>query len=156
MHGIRFEPCELPPEAEALRAEVREFLAAELADYPPVMRARSWSDGDPAFSRKVGARGWIGMTWPKAYGGGERGPLERYVMLEEMLAAGAPVALHWTADRQSGPLLLRFGTEEQRQRLLPLITRGEVYFCIDMSEPDVGRMRIFKPGRSARFRRTNE
>ena len=59
------------------------------------------------------------MTWPKKYGGHERSALERYVVLEEMLAAGAPVGAHWVADRQSGPLLLRFGTEEQRQRFLP-------------------------------------
>jgi len=60
------------------------------------------------------------------------------VMLEEMLAAGAPVAAHWIADRQSGPLLLNFGTEQQRQRFLPAITRGESYFCIGMSEPNSG------------------
>ena len=72
---------------------------------------------DREFSLKVGARGWIGMTWPKKYGGHERSALERYVVLEEMLAAGAPVSAHWVADRQSGPLLLRFGTEEQRRAL---------------------------------------
>ena len=78
------------------------------------------------------------MTWPKQYGGHERSSLERYVVLEELLAAGAPVGAHWVADRQSGPLILRFGTEEQRQRFLPPITRGEIYFCIGMSEPDSG------------------
>jgi alkylation response protein AidB-like acyl-CoA dehydrogenase len=78
------------------------------------------------------------MTWPKRYGGHERTFLERYVVLEEMLAAGAPVGAHWIADRQSGPLLLRFGTEAQRQRFLPAITRGEVAFAIGMSEPDSG------------------
>ena len=55
-----------------------------------------------------------------------------------MLAAGAPVSAHWVADRQSGPLLLRFGTEEQRQRFLPRIARGELAFAIGMSEPDSG------------------
>src|SRR3546814_771011 len=138
MQEIRFEPCTLPPEAEALRAEVRAFLDAELKDDPPVLRARSWSGADPEFSRKVGVRGWIGMTWPKKYGGHERSAFERYVMLEEMLAAGAPVSSHWIADRQSGPLLLRFGTEEQRERFLPPITRGESFYCIGMSEPDSG------------------
>ena len=78
------------------------------------------------------------MTWPKKYGGHERSYAERYVMLEEMLAAGAPVSAHWVADRQSGPLLLRFGTEEQRLRFLPGIARGEIYFCIGMSEPGSG------------------
>ncbi len=78
------------------------------------------------------------MTWPKKYGGHERTALERYVVLEETLAAGAPVSAHWVADRQSGPLLLRFGTEEQRQRFLPRIARGELAFAIGMSEPDSG------------------
>ena len=135
---IRFEPCTLPPAAKALRAEVCEFLEATLGDYSAIERARSWTGSDAEFSREVGARGWIGMTLPKAYGGHERSALERYVVLEEMLAAGAPVAAHWVADRQSGPLLLRFGTEDQRKRFLPPIIRGESYFCIGMSEPDVG------------------
>ncbi len=138
MQTLRFAPCALPAEATALRAEVRAFLAETLGDLAPVDRARSWTGFDPAFSAKLGAQGWIGMTWPKRYGGGERSFLERYVVLEELLAAGAPVGAHWIADRQSGQLLLRFGTEAQRQRLLPAITRGELYFCIGMSEPDTG------------------
>ncbi len=78
------------------------------------------------------------MTWPRRYGGAERTFFERYVVTEELLAAGAPVSAHWIADRQSGPLLLRYGTEAQRQRFLPPITRGESYFSIGMSEPDSG------------------
>jgi alkylation response protein AidB-like acyl-CoA dehydrogenase len=93
---------------------------------------------DQSFSRKLGARGWIGMTWPRVYGGGERSAMERYIVIEELLAAGAPVAAHWIADRQSGPLLLHYGSEAQRQRWLPGITRGEITFCIGMSEPDAG------------------
>jgi alkylation response protein AidB-like acyl-CoA dehydrogenase len=130
-----------PPPSEAterLRAEIRDFLATELADRTPQQRAASWSGRDPAFSRKMGERGWIGMTWPKRYGGHERSALERYVVLEEMLAAGAPVGYHWVADRQSGPNLLRNGTEEQRQAILPRIAAGECSFCIGMSEPDSG------------------
>jgi alkylation response protein AidB-like acyl-CoA dehydrogenase len=128
----------LAPAADALRREVREFLAAELAARSPSERAKSWSGGDSGFSRKMAARGWIGMTWPKRYGGHERSALERYIVLEEMLAAGAPVGSHWVADRQSGPLLLRYGTERQRQEILPRIAAGECYFCIGMSEPDAG------------------
>jgi len=138
MQSLYFEPCELPPEAEALRAEIRAFLAEELADMPAEARSRSWAGGDAEFSRRLGARGWIGMRFPKEYGGQERSALERYVVVEELLAAGAPVALHWIADRQSGPLLLRFGTEKQRRMCLPGIVRGETYFCIGMSEPDSG------------------
>jgi alkylation response protein AidB-like acyl-CoA dehydrogenase len=138
MAVFHFALTELPPEAQALRAELRDFLRETLGDRPTVRRARSWGGWDPEFSRKVGARGWIGMTWPKRYGGHERSFLERYVMLEEMLASGAPVGAHWVADRQSGPLLLRFGTEAQRERFLPAITRGELSFAIGMSEPDSG------------------
>jgi hypothetical protein len=136
--AFRFALGDLPGDAEALRAEVRAFLAETLKDRAPRQRAPSWGGFDPEFSRRVGARGWIGMTWPKRYGGHERTFLERYVVLEEMLAAGAPVNAHWVADRQSAPLLLRFGTEAQRERFLPAIARGELYFAIGMSEPDSG------------------
>jgi len=129
---------DLPPEAEKLRGEVREFLRETVGEGAPHKRERTWGGHDREFSLKVGARGWIGMLWPKKYGGHERSALERYVVLEEMLAAGAPVSAHWVADRQSGPLLLRFGTEEQRQRFLPRIARGELAFAIGMSEPDSG------------------
>ncbi len=138
MATFRFVLNELPAVAQALRGELREFLREELATRAARGRADSWSRWDPQFSRKMGARGWIGMTWPKKYGGHERTALERYVVLEEMLAAGAPVSFHWIADRQSGPLLLRFGTEAQRQRFLPAIARGELAFAIGMSEPDSG------------------
>ena len=138
MPTFNFTLRDLPPEAEALRKEVREFLNEQFSGANPVKRARSWGGFDREFSKKVGARGWIGLMWPKKYGGHERTALERYVVLEEMLAAGAPVSAHWVADRQSGPLLLRFGTEEQRLRFLPRIARGELAFAIGMSEPDSG------------------
>ena len=123
---------------EALRAEVRSFLDTELAGWPAVDRALNWTRSDPGFSRKLGSRGWIGMTWPKQYGGSERSSFERYVVMEELLAAGAPVSAHWIADRQSGPLILRAGTEAQKQRFLPAIARGECFFSAGLSEPDAG------------------
>jgi alkylation response protein AidB-like acyl-CoA dehydrogenase len=135
---FRFDPVELPPACEALRAEVREFIAGELAVGLWVPNSDFGSHRSAAFSRRLGARGWIGMTWPKRYGGGERSMLERYVLTEELLAAGAPVGSHWIADRQSAPLLLRYGTEEQRLAFLPDIAKGEIFFCIGMSEPDSG------------------
>ena len=136
--GFRFEYARLPAAACELRQEVREFLAEELRDFPAELRARTWMGVDREFSRKVAARGWLGLTWPRRYGGAERSAFERYVLIEEMLAAGAPVGLHWMGDRQSGPLLLRYGTEAQRLDLLPRFTRGEIFFCIGMSEPDTG------------------
>lgn len=138
MSRFRFDLFTLPPAAEELRREVRDFLATELAGYPPAQRAHTWTGWDPDFTRKVAARGWIGMTWPRQYGGHERSAFERYVVLEEMLSSGAPVAAHWIGDRQSGPLLLKFGTEEQRQKILPGVCAGANYFCIGMSEPDSG------------------
>jgi alkylation response protein AidB-like acyl-CoA dehydrogenase len=125
--------------AERVRTEVRDFLAAELAAGTFTTHVDTWLSGvDPAFSRKLGERGWLGMTWPKRYGGHERSAMERYAVTEELLAAGAPVAAHWIADRQSGPNLLRYGTEEQRRTILPRIAAGECYFVIGMSEPDSG------------------
>jgi alkylation response protein AidB-like acyl-CoA dehydrogenase len=134
--AFRYSP--LPADTEALRAEVRGFLADALKDRPALRRADSWMGADPAFSRELGRRGWVGMTLPKRYGGAEANPFARYVVIEELLAAGAPVSAHWIADRQSGPLLLRFGTERQREEHLPAICRGESYFCIGMSEPNSG------------------
>jgi alkylation response protein AidB-like acyl-CoA dehydrogenase len=129
----------LAPETEELRAEVREFLAKERAEGRFVPRCDVWLSGwDERFSRELGARGWLGMTLPTEYGGHGRTALDRYVVTEELLAAGAPVAAHWVADRQIGPSLLRFGTEEQKQRYLPRIAAGECYFGIGMSEPDSG------------------
>ncbi len=137
--GFRFPKIEFTPELKTLQAEVREFLAEERASggFTPV--ADGWAFGvDFEFSRKLGQRGWLGMTWPKQYGGHERSSMERYVVTEEILAAGAPVSAHWVADRQSGPMILKNGTEEQKRDILPRIAAGECYFAIGMSEPDSG------------------
>jgi alkylation response protein AidB-like acyl-CoA dehydrogenase len=137
--AISLTAAALPREAEELRTEVRGFLADELMRGSFVPRCDSWLSGiDTAFSRKLGKHGWLGLTWPVQYGGRDRSPLERFVVTEELLAAGAPVAAHWIADRQIGPNLLRFGTDAQKQRYLPAIARGEYFFCIGMSEPDTG------------------
>ncbi len=138
MSAITLPMAPVSEAAEALRGDVRRFLAETLHDLPSARRTRSWSGFDADFSAKVAAQGWIGMTWPKVYGGHERSAFERYVVLEEMLAAGAPVAAHWFADRQAGPLLLKFGTEEQRRMLLPGMAAGTIFTCIGMSEPDSG------------------
>ncbi|MDE1164416.1 MAG: acyl-CoA dehydrogenase family protein [Pseudomonas sp.] len=134
----QFSYSTIAADAEALRAHVRGFIEATLADYPITRRAESWMGFDAHFSRQLGAQGWVGMALPKAYGGAAAGPFARYVIIEELLAAGAPVSAHWIADRQSGPLINRFGTEAQKQHYLPPICRGESYFCIGMSEPNSG------------------
>ncbi|MBT2533396.1 acyl-CoA dehydrogenase family protein [Arthrobacter sp. ISL-48] len=122
---------------ERLRTEVREFL--DDFDWRGDPHAASAFGGfDPEFSEALGARGWIGMGFPKSYGGGGYGLVERYAVLEELLAARAPISAHSVADRQSGQLLLRFGSERQREEILPGIAAGKSYFCIGMSEPDSG------------------
>ncbi|WP_028079130.1 acyl-CoA dehydrogenase family protein [Solimonas soli] len=128
----------IPRELDGLRREVRAFLGEASQGWSGWDIGHSWTGFDRAFSREVGRRGWIGMTWPKAYGGHERSALERYVVVEEMLAAGAPVGAHWVGDRQSGPLLLRIGSEAQKRRFLPKIASGEAAFCIGLSEPGAG------------------
>jgi len=138
MPDLTINPCSLDERCEALRLEVRAWLAEVLPNLPVVKRAEGYPGIDPAFSRALGARGWIGMVWPKKYGGHERSSLERYVVLEELLAAGAPAGAHWVADRQSGPLLLRYAQEHIKQAMLPRMARGELYMCIGMSEPDSG------------------
>ena len=133
-----FAPAHIPAQAEALRTEVKSFLAEHLGNRPPHVRAKSWAGFDADFSRALAARGWLGLTLPKQYGGGGADAFSRFVLVEELLAVGAPVAAHWIGDRQSGPLLLHYGTEAQRQYFLPRICRGEIFFCIGMSEPNAG------------------
>ncbi len=127
------------PEQEALRRELREFLADDPALRDRRFEEDGWIAGyDPDFSKRIGERGWIGMTWPQRYGGSERSYLDRLIVTEELLLAGAPVAAHWFGDRQIGPALLAHGTDEQRDELLPRIARAEIGFCVGMSEPNAG------------------
>src|SRR3954468_12508593 len=138
-NSLTLAPAPRSEAAEEVRTQVRAFLAEELAAGAFTTHVDTWLSGvDPAFSKKLGERGWLGMTWPKEYGGHERSAMERDAVNEEVLAAGAPVAAHWIPDRQSGPNLLRYGTERQRQEILPRIAAGECYFVIGMSEPDSG------------------
>lgn len=133
-----FRLTTLPAATETFRAEVKAFIKFSLDPSPPDIRARSWMGFDAAFSKKLAARGWVGVTLPTQYGGACLDGFSRFVLVEELLAAGAPVSAHWIADRQSGPLILKFGTEAQRQFYLPKICSAEAFFCIGMSEPNAG------------------
>lgn len=135
----------LPPFAEEteqhteLRRCVREFLAADADAGSFTPGVDTWLTGwDLEFTKKLADRGWLGMTIPIAYGGHGRSFLDRFVVTEELLAAGAPLAAHWVADRQIAPSILKYGTEKQKQTYLPKITHGDVTFGIGMSEPDSG------------------
>ena len=139
MEFLELSPVQLPDRLVELRKQVRSFLGEEISQGRITPHCDQWLAGwDPAFSRRLAERGWIGMAFPTEYGGSAEGALARFVVTEELLAAGAPVAAHWIADRQSGQSLIKFGTEEQRQAFLPGIARGECYFAIGMSEPDTG------------------
>jgi len=135
---VQFEFTELSHAERALQVEVREFLETTLprGSFEPGLGMAGRKD--PEFSRALAARGWVGMSLPREYGGGDRAAVERFVVAEELLRWGAPLGHHWVADRQSGPLIAKVGTPEQRERFLPAICRGELSFCIGMSEPDSG------------------
>lgn len=135
---LRFVFNELTPVELAAQAEIREFLARELPRGGFVPGLGMAAPRDPDFSRRLAARGWVGMALPARYGGGDRSAVERFLVVEELLRWGAPVGFHWVADRQTGPMLARFGSEAQKQRFLPAICRGEISFSIGMSEPDAG------------------
>jgi alkylation response protein AidB-like acyl-CoA dehydrogenase len=138
MAGFQIHPFNFPGDAPALRSNLRAFLAEHQPTGDAASRANCWDQPDKEFSRKLGAAGFLGMTWPVEYGGGGKHPLERYIVVEELLAAGAPIAAHWVADRQTGPLILRYGTEAQRHNYLPRFAAGECYACIGLSEPGAG------------------
>ena len=135
---MRFTPTELSTDELALQTEVRAFLADELppGSHEPGlgMSARH----DKPFSKKMAERGWVGMALPKEWGGSDKKAVDRFIVVEEMLRWGAPVGYHWVADRQTGNIINKFGTDEQRERFLPPICRGELGFSIGMSEPDSG------------------
>lgn len=127
-----FERC------SELRQSVRAFLAREKLEGRLVPRPNCWLHYDAEFSRRCGNAGFIGITFPREYGGRCASALERFVICEEMLAAGAPVAAHWTADRQSGPQILKHGSETAKRAILPAIAAGRCCVGIGMSEPNAG------------------
>src|SRR5271165_691555 len=135
---LRFASSELTDAELELQARVREFLEAELprGSFAPGLGMAAGRD--EGFSRALAARGWLGMALPRRYGGAQRGVVDRFIVVEELLRWGAPVRYHWVADRQTGPLILRYGSDAQRERFLPAICRGEVSFSIGMSESGAG------------------
>ena len=121
------------------RQEVRDFLEAELKAGYWEPSCDAWIQGyNPEFTKRVAQKGWIGLTWPKEYGGQGKGPIERLILTEEMLRYGAPAGCHWFADRQVGASILAYGTEELKAEFLPGIIKGELYFGLGMSEPGAG------------------
>ncbi len=138
MSTFDFTPPQTSIDTAGLRQRIRTFLISAMEDVSPRERAYSWTGYNAEFSEKMGKDGWIGMQWPELYGGRNASPLERYVVIEELLAAGAPVGAHWIADRQSGTHLLRYASDRIKSECLPKIAAGELFFCIGMSEPNAG------------------
>jgi Acyl-CoA dehydrogenase, middle domain/Acyl-CoA dehydrogenase, N-terminal domain len=134
---MRFEATELTPDELALQAEVRAFADDALGEGAEPGFGM-WGGTSKEFSKRLAARGWVGMALPQEYGGHDRSAVERFLVVEELLRRGAPLEHHWTADRQYGPLIDRFGTDEQKCEFLPRICAGELSICIGMSEPDAG------------------
>ena len=139
MTYFNFPHIEEDDNLKNLRNDVKSFLKTTFNSNNIKPQADAWMySANPEFSKKLGEKGWLGMSFPKKYGGREKTMLERYVITEELLVAGAPVAAHWIADRQSGSQIIRYGTEEQKKEIIPKISSGECFFAIGMSEPDSG------------------
>jgi len=115
---------EWAPEHVALRTRAREIAQDAVKRYGRFND--TWMNGySKEFSLELGAIGWIGMTWPSEFGGGGRPAIERLIIAEEMIAAGAPIAASWFADRQMGPAHIAYGTKQQQDEYLPNMHAGK-------------------------------
>lgn len=134
----------LSPSEAAFREELRDWLSEHLVgDFRAVVGRGGPDDDDAwevrrAWDRELGEGGWIGVTWPQAYGG-RGGTLAHEVILQmELAQAGAPARGAFHGETLLAPTLLAHGTEEQKRRLLPPMSRGEVVWCQGYSEPGAG------------------
>ncbi|GLT02702.1 acyl-CoA dehydrogenase [Sphingobium jiangsuense] len=131
------------------RAEVREWIAANLPDSirtPMPEEEIPWGGRNASFPNPQSrqwleamiAKGWTAPTWPAAYGGGGLDAAQAMILQEELERANARPALFSFGLWMLGPVLLEYGTEEQKQRFLPPIVRGEIRWCQGYSEPGAG------------------
>jgi 3-oxocholest-4-en-26-oyl-CoA dehydrogenase alpha subunit len=129
---------DLSPEQRALQEQLREYFASLVTDAYVAELAGS-EGGGPEYTRvlrKLGADGWLGLGWPKQYGGQDRTPIEQFIFFDEATRAG--VVLPFLTINSVGPALMAFGTDAQRKDILPRILRGEVHFAIGYTEPSAG------------------
>ncbi|MCX5999792.1 MAG: acyl-CoA dehydrogenase family protein, partial [Chloroflexi bacterium] len=143
----------LTPEQEAFANEFRQYLKkhltpeirAESANFlnmnrrtdPGVFGKREY--GGPRskeFIRRLGADGWLGVGWPKEYGGQGRTPMEQHLFFELVFAEQAPFPV--LTLNAIGPTIMRYGTDEQKKEILPRILKGDLEICIGYTEPDAG------------------
>ena len=131
---------EYPADAEAFRAELRQFLKEEL----PPWWTDTWVDDDRIipftlkFCQKMADKGWLTMAWPKEYGGGDADVWHQNVVREELWRIGEPRGPQYMNLNYIGPAIMRFGTDEQKERYLKPIAAGNVLWCQGFSEPDAG------------------
>jgi alkylation response protein AidB-like acyl-CoA dehydrogenase len=111
---------------QLLTAEVREELSEGGGVGPPMRKV----------VRQMGADGWLGVGWPKEYGGQGRSAIEQFIFFDESMRAGAPVPM--LTINTVGPTIMRFGTDEQKEFFLPKILKGEIHFSIGYTEPGAG------------------
>lgn len=128
-------------EQDEFRQEIRDFFKSELDGrqfFPHTCGL--FEDPDKEFSKKMAAKKWIGLTWPKQYGGQGRGYVDKAILMEEILRVMAPIGYHFLSDRQVGPALIHAGSEWQRDTFLPRIINAEdgASFCLLFSEPNAG------------------
>ena len=123
---------------QALRQELRDYYAELLT--PEVQDGLADANGVGPAMRKVvkqmGTDGWLGIGWPEEYGGKNRSQLEQFIFFDESMRAGAPVPM--LTINTVGPTIFRYGTDEQKDRFLPQILKGEIHFCIGYTEPGAG------------------
>ncbi len=125
-------------EQEALRRELRAYYAELLTPEVEEQLARANGVGEPmrGIVRRMGEDGWLGIGWPKEWGGQGRSAIEQFVFFDESMRAGAPVPM--LTINTVGPTIMNFGTDEQKQFFLPKILKGEIHFCIGYTEPGAG------------------
>jgi alkylation response protein AidB-like acyl-CoA dehydrogenase len=125
-------------EQESLRQELREYYRTLLT--PEVEEELATAEGVGPVVRRIvrrmGADGWLGIGWPKEYGGQGRSAIEQFVFFDESMRAGAPVPM--LTINTVGPTIMNFGTDEQKDFFLPKILAGEIHFCIGYTEPGAG------------------
>lgn len=126
------------PEQRQLRDELRAYFERVIT--PDVLAENQGSDGGgPLYTkalRQMGADGWLGVGWPKEYGGLQRSAIDQYIFFDEVQRAGFPIPFLTLCT--VGPTLIKFGTSEQKAKMLPSILKGELHFAIGYSESGAG------------------
>ncbi|MBW2499308.1 MAG: acyl-CoA dehydrogenase family protein [Deltaproteobacteria bacterium] len=128
---------DLTPEQKELRAQLRAYFDDLMT--PELKRELRGAEGGEPYRktiRKMGKDGWLGIGWPKEFGGGGMTMLEQMIFLEEQRRAGAPFP--FVTVSTVGPALIDFGNDDQKAEFLPKILQGEIHFAIGYSEPEAG------------------